>query len=103
MKALKTLRLDEEVIEWVKRALLSSHGDEQRFHGEAIARFHKQYEQLQRRIEVAYEDRLDGKIPMELFERKSEEWRAEQKRILREIERHQNADESYMAEGIALM
>jgi site-specific DNA recombinase len=103
VKALKTLRLDEEVIDWVKRALLSSHGDEQRFHGEAIARFHKQYEQLQRRIEVAYDDRLDGKIPMELFERKSEEWRAEQKRILREIERHQNADESYMAEGIALM
>ncbi|MFM2244039.1 MAG: hypothetical protein RL071_113 [Pseudomonadota bacterium] len=78
VRALRSLRLDEEVLAWVRTALLASHGDEQRFHAEAVARLHKQYEQLQRRIDFAYEDRLDGRISTEAFDRMAEGWRVEQ-------------------------
>ncbi len=33
----------------------------------------------------------------------SAEWREEQNRCLRDIERHQNAEQSYMNEGVALL
>ncbi len=33
----------------------------------------------------------------------SGEWRAEQDRCLREIERHQNADQSYLEEGLRIL
>jgi site-specific DNA recombinase len=37
------------------------------------------------------------------FDRMSAEWRAEQDRCLREIERHQAADQSYLEEGVRLL
>jgi site-specific DNA recombinase len=43
-----------------------------------------------------YVDKLDGKVDGAFFERVSGEWRAEQDRCLREIERHQTADQSYL-------
>ena len=33
----------------------------------------------------------------------SEEWRAEQERCLRNIERHQDADQSYLDDGVRLI
>ncbi len=38
VKALRSLRLDREVVTWVKNALVESASDERRFHSEAIAR-----------------------------------------------------------------
>jgi site-specific DNA recombinase len=37
------------------------------------------------------------------FDRMSAQWRAEQDRCLREIERHQAADRSYLEEGVRLL
>jgi site-specific DNA recombinase len=50
-----------------------------------------------------YEDRLDGRIDVSLFERKSAEHRQEQARILAEIERYGTADGQYMEAGIRLL
>ena len=47
-----------------------------------------------------YLDKLDGRIDSTFFDVKSAEWREEQNRRLREIERHQYAEQSYMDEGI---
>jgi site-specific DNA recombinase len=50
-----------------------------------------------------YVDKLDGKVDGAFFERMSAEWRAEQDRCLREIERHQAADQSYLEEGVRVL
>ena len=50
-----------------------------------------------------YVDKLDGKIGAQFYEEKSVEWREEQKDILRRLEDHQSASQSYMDEGISLM
>lgn len=47
--------------------------------------------------------KLDGVVDAALFKKMSAQWREEQNRRLREIERHQNADKSYLDEGIALL
>jgi site-specific DNA recombinase len=50
-----------------------------------------------------YVDKLDGLVDVAFFERMSNQWREEQNRCLREIERHQDADKFYLDEGVALL
>src|SRR6202046_2721656 len=50
-----------------------------------------------------YEDRLDGRIDLSLFERKSGEYRQEQARITAEINGLGTADGQYMDAGIRLL
>src|SRR5215207_8931167 len=97
------LRFDDEVLEWVRDALHSSHADERREHEDAIKRLEADAKRLNDRIHAMYVDKLDGLVGTEFFERVSNQWREEQARCQREIERHRNADKSYLGEGIALL
>lgn len=102
-QALKAIKMDDEVLAWVTLALRESHRDEKQHHDEMIAKLQRQYQKLQHRIDQIYVDKLDGEISAELFERKSAEWRNEQAEILRTIEKHQAANQSYLEEGIKLL
>jgi site-specific DNA recombinase len=97
------LKFDDEVLEWVRDALHASHADERREHEEAIKRHQAEYKRLQDRINAMYVDKLDGLVDAAFFERMSNQWREEQNRCLREIERLQAADRSYMDEGVQLL
>jgi site-specific DNA recombinase len=97
------LRFDDEVLEWVRDALHASHADERREHDEAIKRHQTEYNRLNDRIHAMYVDKLDGLVDTAFYDRMSNQWREEQNRCQREIERHQNADKSYLDEGVALL
>jgi site-specific DNA recombinase len=100
---LKGLVLDDEVMRWMTEALQQSHEDERRFHEEAITRLQAEYTRLQNRVEAMYMDKLDGQVDTVFFDRKAAEWRAEQGRLMRAIENHQAADQTYLEEGIRLL
>ena len=102
-EALLRIEMDKEVLEWVVTALKESHGDEKRYHNEMIAKLQKEYQKLQDRIDAMYVDKLDGYVPVGFFDRKSVDWRAQQAEILRKIEQHQNANCSYLEEGVRLL
>jgi DNA invertase Pin-like site-specific DNA recombinase len=97
------LTFDEEVLAWVRHALRATHADEKREHEAAIGRLQAEYDRLQGRMHAMYVDKLDGKVDAAFFDRMSAEWRAEQDRCLREIERRQAADRSYLEEGVRLL
>jgi site-specific DNA recombinase len=97
------LRFDDEVLEWVRDALHASHGDERREHEDAIKRHQAEHKRLQDRINAMYVDKLDGLVDTAFYDRMSNQWREEQNRCQREVERHQNADKSYKDEGVALL
>jgi len=42
-----------------------------------------------------YDDRYDGKIDEAFFDRKLQEYKAREREIVQEMERHMNADESF--------
>jgi len=86
----------------VRTALKESHDDETRYHREVVDKLQKEYKRLEQRIEAMYVDKLDGKVGESFYEQKSAEWREEQKDILRRLEEHQDASQSYM-DGIALL
>ena len=97
------LTFDEEVLDWVREALRASHADEKREHEDAIGRLQAEHRRLQARLDAMYVDKLDGRVDAAFFDRMSAEWRAEQNRCLREIERHQTANKSYLDEGVQLL
>src|SRR5262249_18344656 len=55
------------------------------------------------RINAMYLDKLDGRVDTTFFNKMSFEWREEQNRCLREIERHESAEQSYMKEGVQIL
>src|SRR5690242_11582760 len=100
---LDRLAFDQEVPAWVRAALRASHADEKQEHEAAIARLQDEYNRLQGRIDTMYVDKLDGRIDAAFFDRMAAQWRDEQGRCLRDIKRHQNANRSYLEEGIQLL
>jgi len=97
------LTFDDEILEWIREALRESHADEKREHEGAVTRLQDEYNRLQGRIDTMYVDKLDGRIDAAFFDRMAAQWRDEQARCLRDIERHQNANRSYLDEGIHLL
>ena len=100
---LKNLTFEKDVLEWMVSALRESHVDEKKFHDDAIGRLQTEYRKLQDRIDGMYVDKLDGRIDTAFFDRKSVEWRTEQDRLLRDVEAHQNANRTYIDEGVQLL
>jgi len=100
---LEELSFDHEILEWITEALRQSHEDEKAYHDEAISRLQNEYTRLQGRIDAMYVDKLDGRIDGGFFDSKAREWREEQDRIQRRIEEHQDANQSYLDEGIKIL
>lgn len=100
---LRSMKFDQEVTPSIIRALRESHADEQREHDDAITRLQAENERLSKRIHTMYIDKLDGKVEAEFYDRMSREWLDQRDRSLREIERHQSADRSYLEEGVRLL
>jgi site-specific DNA recombinase len=97
------LRFDDEVLAWVREALHASHADERREHEEAIKRLQAEHKRLGERISAMYIDKLDGKIGGDFYDRFAGQWREEQQRLQRDIGRHEQAEQSYMDEGVRIL
>jgi len=97
------LQFDDEVLEWVREALHASHAEQRQEHQEAIERLRAEHKRLGDRVNAMYVDKLDGRVDAAFFDRMSGEWRNEQNRCLREIERHEAAEQSYMEEGVQIL
>jgi site-specific DNA recombinase len=97
------ISIDEEIVNWIATALRESHGDQKRFRDESVAKLQQEHTRLQNRLDVMYEDRLDGRIDLSLFERKSGEYRQDQARIQAEINGFGTVDGQYMDAGIRLL
>jgi DNA invertase Pin-like site-specific DNA recombinase len=100
---LKGLSLDGPVVEWLKTALRGSHADKQQFHDAAVARLQKQYANLQRKLDLTYDDRLEGRLTLEQYEARANASREEMAHVRAELVRYETADRAYTEEGIALL
>jgi site-specific DNA recombinase len=95
--------IDEEAAGWVSAALRESHTDQTRFREAEIKKLNAEHARLRTSLDTLYEDRIDGRIDLDFFERKSRQWRDEQFAIQRDIERHQTATESCMEAGVRII
>jgi site-specific DNA recombinase len=102
-EAIKAIRMDSDILEWVKQALKESQADTKKYHTSRITELQSQYQKLQHRLDSMYEDKLDGRINQEFYDRKSSDWKREQEEVLSKLSQHQSANRSYLDEGIALL
>jgi site-specific DNA recombinase len=100
---LKGLSFNQETLACMRRALLESHQDEKQLHAAAVERLQREHRRLQDRLERMYEDKLDGQIENEFYNRKAADYRREQARIMREIQAHGTANQSYIEDGVRLL
>jgi len=102
-EVIKGITIDDGIFDWLSQALKESHRDEKAYHDAAISTLQVQYTKLQRRIDQAYTDKLDGKIPEDVVLRKIGEWREEQSEVLAQIRSHHGANRNYLEEGVKLL
>ena len=99
----RKIRIDEDVLELVKDALMESHRDEKEYHDQQIQRLNKQYSTLQNRIDRMHVDKLDGKISEDFYQENLDEWREEQNGILDRVKAHQQANVNYFEKGVNIL
>lgn len=58
---LQSIKLDETRLAWVKEALKLSHQEEKTFHQKMVKSFQTKINELQAKIDKAYDDKLEGK------------------------------------------
>lgn len=97
------IQLDDEVFSWIVSALKESHKDAKQYHDERVGALQKQYNKIQSRLDKMYVDKLDGGISQEQYDRMNESFRNEQDDLLRQIEKHQHANQAYLDEGVRLL
>ncbi len=74
---LKGLRIDDSIAQWIVDAIEANTADTRKTLTESRARLEAQRKRLRNRSEVLYDDRLDGRIDVTLFDKKSAEIRRE--------------------------
>lgn len=90
------------LLEWVKKAIKESNGEEAGFHASALAELQKQHGQVKARLDNLYDDKLDGKISEEMYDRKRQQYTLEEKTILKSITEHSETGNKYQELGVAL-
>ena len=91
---------NQRLAEWIKKALKESHQDEIDYHNKSLEELNRRYEQIQRRLNVLYDDKLDEKITPEFYEQKFQQYTQEKKEIVASIEKHSNAQTKYFELGV---
>lgn len=97
------LAIPREVAEWLQAAYTESDLTERAARDRAIHQQRAQYERLEARIKILYDDRLDGRITPSLYDAKASEIRAEQQTILRKIEQMQASTPAPIEAALDLM
>jgi site-specific DNA recombinase len=102
-EAVYSLRFTEDFAERIRTALSESAIDKKQYKGTAVKRLRAEYDRLQRRLDLVYEDRLDGRITAAEYDNRAKQWRFRQDQINAELSGFEKADRIYMDEGLAIL
>jgi site-specific DNA recombinase len=94
-EVLKSIKIPDDILEWLTQELKKIHENKSRFHQENLKKLQKDYDLLEERISKMYDDKLDGFISEELYQKKLKEYKEKQRDILIQIEEHNKADENF--------
>ncbi len=91
---------DPDVLEWVRKALKESHTDESQYHEEVIQELDGRYKAVKKKLDVIYEDRVDGLISKEKYQQKEAEYEKQLEDIVDAKKKHMEANINYLKLGI---
>jgi len=86
---------DDDLTSWLRKALKESHRNEIDFYSKSINELNTRHQQLQTRLDRLYDDKLDGQIDQETYDRKKKQFSEEKDQVLSLIEKHSGANDKY--------
>jgi site-specific DNA recombinase len=78
---LKDIHIPDNILAQLQESLLNNKGREEGIRRQEVERLVQRLAQAHRRMDQAYQDKLDGKISEEFWMRRSTEWQAEENQI----------------------
>lgn len=84
-KGLRELVIPSATLNWLQEELVTSDGNERAAREQALRRDQTELDRLQNRLNVLYDDRLDGRIDAGTYDRKAGEIRQQQERLHRRL------------------
>ena len=95
MKIFEAIKIPEDTYQEVSTVLRQTHEDKKRYREQTLSSIESEITKFQSRIDRVYEDYLDDKITEELYQRKSDEYRANQKKLQRQRDNIELVDDEY--------
>ena len=90
---------NKKIIEWIRKALKESHSAESEYHEKSLKKLDNEYVRIEKRLDTMYEDKLDGKITQDIYDRKFEQYNQHLNDALQAKKAHKNAKISYFELG----
>ncbi|MFA6259290.1 MAG: hypothetical protein WCX29_01635, partial [Candidatus Peribacteraceae bacterium] len=95
-KIFAKLTIPADVVEDLKTKLSAIHEDEQDFYEQNVKRINASLKKIRERKKVMYEDRLDGRITTNEYDKMIEEYKQQEADLVEELKSHQEADEAFL-------
>jgi hypothetical protein len=93
---------NKRLMEWIHKALKDSHQDEIAYREACLNELKRRHNLILNRLDRLYDDKLDGKISEEFYERKFRQYSKEKEEIESAIKRHEKANLKYYKLGLNL-
>jgi len=95
----RRIHIPEDVADGLRIALQESHEDKIMFHEDSIRALERHAKEVRRRLDRAYEDKLDGAITDGYWRQKTSQWNGELLQIESDLTSHRNANTQYLQLG----
>lgn len=96
--------LPAEFVDWAVSVIREKQDEEQAFHLDAAARLDAELARIQKRLDAMYQDRLEGRISTEMYDRHADSILREQVRLRGCVAEHRSAHpKSFAAEGAQVL
>jgi site-specific DNA recombinase len=100
---LRALVIPPAVLEWLRETVVASDVTERAARAQTLRRYQMELDRLQTRLDVLYDDRLDGRIDVSTYDKKAEEIRGNQQLVRTKITQCESAELAPATEVVDLM
>lgn len=98
-----SLNLDAETTEMLKEKLRENHFFQVQFREKALSDINNRLIQVQSNLDQIYDDKLDGVIDEQTFQRKRAQFSDEQKKLDDQVQKHRIVDKKYVDFGCLIL
>ncbi|HBP01604.1 MAG TPA: hypothetical protein DD454_05360 [Candidatus Moranbacteria bacterium] len=91
----QSLKLEPDALEKLKDELRASHENEQEYYEQNLNNIKRQLGQIDTRLNIIYDDRLDGRISPAEYDNRVKKYKDEQAELLQKYEEHSEADRNF--------
>ena len=93
---------NKRLMKWIHKALKESHRDEIEYRNSCLNELKRRHDLILQRLDRLYDEKLDGKISEEFYERKFKQYSKEKEEVESAIKKHENANLKYYELGLNL-